>query len=169
MMFANPKALLRWFESSHPDHHFKDRFLNNIHLYGTTVIFKILKKRFELIPVCPGQKAGKLFANGHNCTQAVLQATTGRKDRDIMKMAKAFGGGISDRKCLCGAVTGGLMALALKGKSNKSGELIDRFRKDQGATCCVALSRGLKWKSKEHRNNCRRITEETARTVSDML
>ena len=133
------------------------------------MIFKILNKRPERRPICPSQKAGKLFAKGLNCTQAVLQATTGRKDKDIMKMAKAFGGGISDRKCLCGAITGGLMALGLNGKSKKSGELIDRFRIDQGATCCVALSRGLKWKSKEHLNNCRRITEETAKTVSEML
>ncbi len=133
------------------------------------MFLKILGKRPDLSPACHGQKAGKLFASGLNCTQAVLQATTGRKDKDIMKIAKAFGGGISDRKCLCGAITGGLMALGLNGKSIKSGELIDRFRKDQGATCCVALSRGLKWKSKEHLNNCRRITEETAKTVSDML
>jgi C_GCAxxG_C_C family probable redox protein len=133
------------------------------------MIFKILSKRPEMSPICPGQKAGKLFAKGLNCTQAVLQATTGRTDKDIMKMAKAFGGGISDRKCLCGAITGGLMALGLNGKGNKSGELIDHFRKDQGATCCVALSRGLKWKSKEHLNNCRRITEETAKTVSKLL
>ncbi len=133
------------------------------------MIFKMLNKRPEMRPICPGQKAGKLFSKGLNCTQAVLQATTGRKDKDIMKMAKAFGGGISDRKCLCGAITGGLMALGLNGKSKKSGELIDRFRKDQGATCCIALSRGLKWKSKEHLNNCRRITEETAKTVSDLL
>ena len=133
------------------------------------MIFKILNKRPERSPIFSGQKAGKLFAKGLNCTQAVLQATTGRKDKDIMKMAKAFGGGISDRKCICGAITGGLMALGLNGKSKKSGELIDRFRNDQGATCCVALSRGLKWKSKEHLNNCRRITEETAKTVSDML
>ena len=133
------------------------------------MIFRIFNKRPERTSFCPSQKAGKLFAKGLNCTQAVLQATTGRKDKDIMKMAKAFGGGISGRKCLCGAITGGLMALGLNGKSKKSGELIDRFRRDQGATCCVALSRGLKWKSKEHLNNCRRITEETAKTVSKLL
>lgn len=133
------------------------------------MIFKKLKKMPESKPICTGQKAGKLFSKGLNCTQAVLQATTGRADKDIMKMAKAFGGGISDRKCLCGAITGGLMALGLNGNSKKSGELIDRFRNDQGATCCIALSRGFKWKSKEHLNNCRRITEETAKTVSELL
>lgn len=133
------------------------------------MIFKILGSKKGHVSSCPSLEAGRLFTKGLNCTQAVLQATTGRKDKDIMKMAKAFGGGISDRKCLCGAITGGLMALGLNGKSQKSGELIDRFRNDQGATCCVALSRGLKWKSKEHLNNCRRITEETAKTVSDLL
>lgn len=133
------------------------------------MIFKILGLNKEKVSFCPSIEAGRLFTRGLNCAQAVLQATTGRNDKDIMKMAKAFGGGISDRKCLCGAITGGLMALGLNGKGKKSGELIDRFRHDQGATCCIALSRGFKWKSKEHRDNCRRITEETAKTVSDLL
>jgi len=133
------------------------------------MIFKILGLKKVHHSSCPSLEAGKLFSKGLNCTQAVLRATTGRKDKDIMKMAKAFGGGISDRKCLCGAITGGLMALGLNGKSEKSGELIDQFRDDQGATCCAALSRGHKWHSKDHLNNCRRITEETAKTVSEML
>lgn len=117
----------------------------------------------------PSQVAGELFERGMNCCQAVLQATTGRNDTDIMKMAKALGGGISDRKCLCGAITGGLMALGLSGKSHKSGKLIDQFREAQGATCCAALSRGHKWRSKAHLKNCQRITEETATTVAKML
>lgn len=133
------------------------------------MILKILGLRKKNNSSCPSLEAGKLFSKGLNCAQAVLQATTGRNDKDIMKMAKAFGGGISDRKCLCGAITGGLMALGLNGKSHKSGKLIDRFRDDQGATCCAALSRGHVWHSKEHLKNCRRITEETAKTVSELL
>lgn len=133
------------------------------------MLFRILSRKSKEKISCPEKAAGELFAKGLNCTQSVLQATTGRKDKDIMKMAKAFGGGISDRKCLCGAITGGLMALGLNGKSKKSGELIDRFRDDHGATCCVALSRGHKWKSSKHLKNCRRITESTARIVSELL
>jgi hypothetical protein len=36
-------------------------------------------------------------------------------------------------------------------------------------TCCSALSREFKWKSREHLSNCRRITEETAGIVDGLL
>lgn len=117
----------------------------------------------------PGQHAGELFSSGLNCCQAVFQATTGRSDAEIMAMAKAFGGGIGERKCLCGAVTGGVMALGIKGKEKRSGELVDRFRQEFGATCCSALSRNFEWKSRQHLQNCRRITEGTATLVSELL
>jgi C_GCAxxG_C_C family probable redox protein len=117
----------------------------------------------------PDQIAGELFAQGLNCCQAVFQATTERDDGEIMLMAKTFGGGIGERKCLCGAVTGGVMALGISGKGKRSGELVDRFRKKQGATCCAALSRNYKWKSRSHLRNCRRITEEAAAIVAELL
>ena len=117
----------------------------------------------------PDKQAGELFAQGLNCCQAVFQATTGRNDEEIMLMAKAFGGGIGECKCLCGALTGGVMALGISGKGKRSGELVDRFRKEQGVTCCAALSRDYKWKSRAHLKNCRRITEETASIVAELL
>lgn len=116
-----------------------------------------------------GEKAGCLFASGHNCAQAVLEATTGINDPQMMQMAKAFGGGIGDSKCLCGAVTGGVMALSLKGKGEKAGLLVEEFKMRNRVTCCAALSRNYKWKSKEHLANCRRITEETASMVETLL
>lgn len=131
---------------------------------------KILSFKREIFEgETPSCRAGKLFARGLNCTQAVFQATTGRDDAEIMQVAKAFGGGIGDRKCLCGAVTGGVMALGISGKGHRSGELVDHFRKQQGATCCAALSRDYKWKSREHLANCRRITEETAEFVAQII
>jgi C_GCAxxG_C_C family probable redox protein len=134
------------------------------------MLAKILSfKKENLDGETTADKAGKLFARGLNCTQAVFQATTGRDDAEIMQMAKAFGGGIGDRKCLCGAVTGGVMALAICGKGHRSGELVDHFRKQQGATCCAALSRNYKWKSRDHLANCRRITEETAQFVAEVI
>ena len=56
------------------------------------------------------EKAGTLFDGGYNCAQAVLQATTGRNDPELLAMAGAFGGGIGRSGCLCGAVTGGVMS-----------------------------------------------------------
>ena len=120
-------------------------------------------------PKSVAAEAGRLFGRGHNCAQAVYRATTGRRDPDIHKLAKAFGGGIGDSKCLCGAVTGGVMALAINDRGARSGELVQAFRQEFKATCCAALSRSYEWKSREHLANCRRITERTAAIVAEML
>jgi C_GCAxxG_C_C family probable redox protein len=116
-----------------------------------------------------GKKAGRLFASGLNCAQAVLQATTGVKDPSILKMAEAFGGGIGGSKCLCGAATGAVMALGWQGEGHLSEKLIKEFRDRNGATCCSVLSRPYAWKSRQHRANCRRITEETAEMVDFLV
>lgn len=114
-------------------------------------------------------KAGVLFDGGYNCAQAVLQATTGRSDAELMTMAEAFGGGIGESGCLCGAVTGGVMALALAGHPGRSGELVAAFRAEFRTTCCRGLSKDYRWLSREHRANCRRITAATAGLVEKLL
>lgn len=115
------------------------------------------------------ERAGRLFATGLNCAQAVLQAAGGVDDPQMMDMAKPFGGGIGGSKCLCGAVSGGVLALGLKGKGGRSATLVEAFKERNRVTCCSALSRPYKWKSREHLENCRRITEETAAMVEKLL
>ena len=117
----------------------------------------------------PADFAGRLFDSGMNCAQAVLQATTGIDDPKMMAIAEAFGGGVGDSKCLCGAVTGGVMALASEGRGDRSGELVASFRERNKVTCCVVLSRPYRWLSREHRANCRRMTCETAAEVNRLL
>jgi C_GCAxxG_C_C family probable redox protein len=116
-----------------------------------------------------GTLAGRYFASGMNCAQAVLKACTGRDDEELMDIAGAFGGGIAGSKCLCGAVTGGVIALALKGSGKKSDALVKEFKERYRVTCCSVLSRPYEWKSRDHLANCRRITEETAQMVERML
>ena len=115
------------------------------------------------------ERAGRLFYSGLNCAQAVLQATAGVDDPALMSMAKAFGGGIGNSKCLCGALTGGVMALGLKGQGEKAGELVKLFKERHRVTCCAGLSKPYTWKSREHLANCRRLTEETAEMTSKLL
>jgi len=115
------------------------------------------------------ERAGQLFAAGFNCTQAVLQATAGIDEPRMMEMAKAFGGGVGGSKCLCGAVSGGVMALGWNGKGKKAEKLVSAFKERYRVTCCVALSKPYKWKSREHLSNCRKITEETAEIVERLL
>lgn len=130
-------------------------------------ILKIGKRKAECETA--GERAGELFASGLNCAQAVLQATTGIDDPGMMGIAEAFGGGVGGSKCLCGAVSGGVMALGLNGKGKKAAKLVEAFKERHRVTCCVALSKAYHWKSREHLVNCRRITEETAEMVEQLL
>jgi len=113
--------------------------------------------------------AGRLFAGGLNCAQAVLRAAAGVDDPALMALAKPFGGGIGGSKCLCGAVSGGVMALGLRGKGEKAGELVRLFKERNRVTCCASLSQPYRWKSGEHLANCRRLTEETAALTAKLL
>lgn len=115
------------------------------------------------------EKAGTLFDGGYNCAQAVLQATTGRRDTELLAMAEAFGGGIGESGCLCGAVTGGVMALGLAGHPERAGQLVAGFRAQFRTTCCRGLSNNYQWLSREHLANCRRLTVATAEMVEKLL
>jgi len=134
------------------------------------MLARILKFRDRVrLDADAGERAGKLFASGLNCAQAVLQACTGNDTPEMMAMSKGFGGGVGGSKCLCGAISGGVMALGLAGKDNRAAKLIESFKEKNRVTCCVALSKPYKWKSREHLANCRRITEETAEMVEHLL
>lgn len=115
------------------------------------------------------EKAGQLFDNGFNCAQSVLQATCSDVGDDLNNIAAAFGGGIGNSKCLCGAVSGGVMALGLQGKGKRSAEVVTEFKKHNRTTCCKALSAPFVWMSKEHSDNCRRLTVETADHIAKIL
>lgn len=115
------------------------------------------------------EKAGVLFDGGYNCAQAVLQATTGRSDPELLAIAEAFGGGIGKSGCLCGAVTGGVMALGLMGQGARNGELVAAFRREFRTTCCRGLSKDYRWLSREHKANCRKLTVAAAGMVEELL
>lgn len=114
-------------------------------------------------------RAGELFDQGLNCAQAVLQATTGRDEPELLAMAEGFAGGIGNRGCLCGAVAGGVMALGLQGKGDRAGRLVEEFQANHRTTCCRSLSKDHTWLSREHLANCRRLTIATAAQVENLL
>ena len=132
-------------------------------------MFRELRRRRAMRRAEPlensADRAGTLFDGGYNCAQAVLQATTRRNDAELLAMADAFGGGIGESGCLCGAVTGGVMALALLGDGGRNGELVQTFRREFGTTCCRGLSKPYRWLSPEHKANCRRLTVRAAELV----
>lgn len=134
------------------------------------MLLKLLKRQPEPIPgeSC-GELAGRLFASGMNCAEAVVMASTGSDDPALLALAKPFGGGIGGSKCLCGAISGGVLALGYRGHGGKSGELMKQFKAAHRVSCCSALSRAYRWKSPEHLANCRRLTASAADIVAKLL
>jgi len=101
------------------------------------------------------ERAAKHFEAGFNCAESVLMSFTesmGVRSDSIPKIATPFGGGIGRRGSVCGALTGGVMAIGLKvGRSEvkdtkrreesyeKALELFKRFEKEFGSPLCYDL------------------------------
>jgi C_GCAxxG_C_C family probable redox protein len=101
-----------------------------------------------------GEKAVKRFLEGYNCAQSVLLAMFeywNGKNELIPKIATAFGGGIGRCGSVCGALTGGVMALGIKYGSNEPSlekrlkayeiaqKFYKKFKKQHGSVFCREL------------------------------
>jgi C_GCAxxG_C_C family probable redox protein len=100
------------------------------------------------------EKAVKRFLEGYNCAQSVLltmfEYWNGENEL-IPKIATAFGGGIGRCGSVCGALTGGIMALGIKYGTNepslekrleaykKAQEFYKRFEEHHGSVLCQEL------------------------------
>jgi len=63
------------------------------------------------------EKAEQKFISGYNCAQSVfsvMAAEIGFNEQVAIDISRAFGAGISYRAEMCGAVSGGLMAIGLR-------------------------------------------------------
>jgi C_GCAxxG_C_C family probable redox protein len=69
-----------------------------------------------------GEKATNLFLKGYNCSQSVLLAMSehwGLENDLVPKIATGFGGGIGRCGSVCGALSGGVMALSIRYGTNE--------------------------------------------------
>jgi C_GCAxxG_C_C family probable redox protein len=98
------------------------------------------------------------FLAGYNCAQSVLYAYgpgLGLAGEISLKVATGLGAGMGRRGDVCGAVTGGILALGLKygrgGQQDRSAteetyqktlELMARFEKRHGSCLCRVLLEG---------------------------
>jgi C_GCAxxG_C_C family probable redox protein len=99
----------------------------------------------------PADLALARFAKGHSCAQAVFSAFAERMGMDYqtaVKLTSGFGGGMG-MGSVCGAVTGGLMAIGLKfggvdpktkeQTSRLARELVQRFKTQHRTVICREL------------------------------
>ncbi len=118
-------------------------------------------------------EAEGLYRSGKmHCAEAVLAAVKNNflpaAGDDVVRLAAGFGGG-SGAGCICGAVSGGTMALGLvvpgdrKRVMELTRELHAWFKKEYGATCCRVLT------AKGGKSGCPLITGRVAGKVAELL
>lgn len=104
------------------------------------------------------ETASDKFLSGYNCAQAIVWAFAQRVNLDpdaALKIACGFGAGMGRKQEVCGAVSGGIMALGLKygrGEAQdrtatedtyaKTQELMRRFEAAHGTCSCLKLLGG---------------------------
>ncbi len=101
------------------------------------------------------EKALEFFKNSYNCSQSVFAAYSekfGIKEKDALRLATGFGGGIGRTQNICGAVTGAVMVLGcryydendVKGSKeivySKVKELILKFNEMHKTVNCLELT-----------------------------
>jgi C_GCAxxG_C_C family probable redox protein len=98
------------------------------------------------------------FNSGYNCAQSVLYAYSDDVDIEkdtALKIAWGFGAGMGRKQEVCGAVTGGIMAIGAKYGSrednkqaatdevySKTRGLMDKFQAKHGTFICLELLKG---------------------------
>lgn len=122
------------------------------------------------------------------CSEAIVSTILNHMALDIpthhlIAMSSGFPGGVGGSKCICGAVSGGVMALGMFfGRSRPgdekisrmmelSAELHDWFKMENGkkTLCCRVLTHKLEWKGEEHNKQCAYYTGIVAEKVALML
>jgi C_GCAxxG_C_C family probable redox protein len=131
------------------------------------------------------------FLSGFNCAQSVLYAfgpELGLDGETALKVATGLGGGMGGRGEVCGAVTGGILALGLKyGRGEKAekgvtreayqktGELMAAFERVHGSCMCRSLLGGCDLRTPEGMKRFReedlhhKVCAACVRTVGEIL
>ena len=124
----------------------------------------------ELAEICE-LEAEALYRNGsHHCAEAVMEVIrkhfSPETPESIVASVSGFGGG-SGAGCICGAVSGGTVALGLvlhdkKATTHLTKELHVWFKEKYGVTCCKTIRQ-------THKGACPVLTGEVAGKVAEML
>jgi C_GCAxxG_C_C family probable redox protein len=119
------------------------------------------------------------------CTEAVLAALNrgfngGLSDAQVMAMAAPFSAALGESGCLCGALSGSVMAAGLllgqahplhgrKRLRDSARHLHDTFRSVHGSTCCRVLSRPVQKDHRAHFRYCAGLTAQAAEMAARLI
>ncbi len=133
--------------------------------------------------------AEELFRNGgFYCSEAVVSSMRDNFDfpvgSELIAAASGFPVGVGRSKCLCGAVSGGVVAIGyVFGRTEPTspkdpasaqtielaGKLLEAFKESHRVTCCSILTRGMDMASGEHKDQCVRFTGEMAAKTAEII
>lgn len=121
----------------------------------------------------------------NNCAESVLRAIMEVNGQscpvEVLRMASAFGRGMGQAGCACGALVGGEMAIGIFfGRNETAGSPPDicaqaakllhkRFKKQNGATCCRILHKGLPFGTEEQFDSCCERTLNAAELAAGVI
>nr|WP_050780781.1 C-GCAxxG-C-C family (seleno)protein [Dethiobacter alkaliphilus] len=100
---------------------------------------------------------------------------------EIIAMASGFPVGIGKSKCVCGAVSGGVMALGyffgrttggdpkVQKTLELANELQQSFKDNHQHLCCRILTKGMDMAAGEHKDQCVSFTGEIAEKVAAIV
>lgn len=124
-------------------------------------------------------------SGGLNCAESVLSALCEYWDLDAPfapKIATAFGGGLAATRGVCGAVTGGLMAIGLKLGREQGGdrapaydvarEFMEWVERDYGSRDCsdlIGMKRGEPGDSRHHADASKAVCQPLIMKVCGYL
>ncbi len=119
------------------------------------------------------------------CTEAVVTALNqglrgGLTDTQATAMSAPFCIALGDSGCLCGALSGAVMATGLllgqdgayrhrKSMRDSARQLHDQFKLAHGATCCRVLSKKVKHDKKAHFAQCAGLTAQAAEMAARLV
>lgn len=144
-----------------------------------------LKKQVSIEKI--KKDAEDLFRGGFFCSEAVISSIRTNFELDVpeevVAMASGFPVGIGRSKCLCGAVSGGVMTLGLLfGRTVQndpqvektmalSKELHDYFKVANGknSLCCRVLTKEFDMGKGEHKEQCIYFTGLVAEKVAQII
>ncbi|MCD4711982.1 MAG: C-GCAxxG-C-C family protein [Clostridiales bacterium] len=135
------------------------------------------------------EDAEALFAAGQfYCSEAIVSAIRSNFDpsmpEELIAMASGFPVGIGKSKCVCGAVSGGVMSIGyFFGRTKVSdpsdersvktlklaAELHDWFKENNKVLCCKILTQGMDMSSGEHKKQCVRFTGDIAEKAAEII
>jgi C_GCAxxG_C_C family probable redox protein len=119
------------------------------------------------------------------CTEAVLVALNegfqgGLSEDQAVAMAAPFCAALGDSGCMCGALSGAVLASGLllgnsrpyryrRDMRNSARQLHNTFKATTGATCCRVLSQKIKHDKKAHFQQCADLTAEATEMAARLI